>query len=323
MTVALVASAGGHLHQLRRLFPDTPFAHEDRFWITYANPQSRSMLAGEDVHWLPTATHRDLAGVIANLPRAYSVLRRQRVSAVVSTGAQIAVSAMLPARLLGIPCHYIESATRVDGPSLTGRMLARVPGVHCFTQYEWPNQPGWEHFGNVFDAYRTEPRGATSKISRALITAGIGTTRSFSALGQTVLSILPADVEVVNSAGDPYLRGEQAHSADTARVAPYPIFRDSLRQVDVVVAHAGVGSALAALEAGHCPIIIPRRAHRNEHIDDHQVQLAEELDRRGLAVVSSLESLSLEHFRTAYSRRAVPVNQLPSESVESKAQAEP
>jgi UDP-N-acetylglucosamine--N-acetylmuramyl-(pentapeptide) pyrophosphoryl-undecaprenol N-acetylglucosamine transferase len=49
-----------------------------------------------------------------------------------------------------------------------------------------------------------------------------------------------------------------------------------------------------ALDAGRAPILVPRERQHGEHVDDHQRQIAEELDRRGLAIHASAESLSME-----------------------------
>jgi UDP-N-acetylglucosamine--N-acetylmuramyl-(pentapeptide) pyrophosphoryl-undecaprenol N-acetylglucosamine transferase len=75
-----------------------------------------------------------------------------------------------------------------------------------------------------------------------------------------------------------------------------------MRAADVVVAHAGIGSALAALEAGRCPVLVPReRAHR-EHVDDHQAQIAAALDARGLAIARSPAVLTREDLLRAAGR---------------------
>ena len=58
----------------------------------------------------------------------------------------------------------------------------------------------------------------------------------------------------------------------------------------MVVAHAGVGAALAALEVGKCPVLVPRRHARGEHVDDHQIQIATELGDRALSVSVEAES---------------------------------
>lgn len=58
-----------------------------------------------------------------------------------------------------------------------------------------------------------------------------------------------------------------------------------MRQADMVITHAGVGSAVTAIRAGKKPVLVPRLARYGEHVDDHQLQLAERLAEFGLAVV--------------------------------------
>ena len=57
-----------------------------------------------------------------------------------------------------------------------------------------------------------------------------------------------------------------------------------MQQADAVVCHAGVGTILTAVQAGHRPVVIPRLHEFHEHVDDHQLQLALELERRGTAL---------------------------------------
>jgi UDP-N-acetylglucosamine--N-acetylmuramyl-(pentapeptide) pyrophosphoryl-undecaprenol N-acetylglucosamine transferase len=85
-------------------------------------------------------------------------------------------------------------------------------------------------------------------------------------------------------------------------VTPAEMLRNLIRDADVVIAHAGVGSALEVLQAGRCPVLIPRRRQFGEHIDDHQGQIAAELSRRGLAVTAQPEDLTLDHLLDAASR---------------------
>jgi UDP-N-acetylglucosamine--N-acetylmuramyl-(pentapeptide) pyrophosphoryl-undecaprenol N-acetylglucosamine transferase len=76
-----------------------------------------------------------------------------------------------------------------------------------------------------------------------------------------------------------------------------------MSEADVVVGHAGVGLALTALAAGKVPVLVPRRRSRREHTDDHQVELARELDRMGLAVTAEVGELSFEHLERAAALR--------------------
>ena len=68
---------------------------------------------------------------------------------------------------------------------------------------------------------------------------------------------------------------------------------------DLVVAHAGTGTALSCLELGHRPLLIPRSASHDEHVDDHQHQTARYLAERDLAAVESVGSLTLATLEAA------------------------
>jgi UDP-N-acetylglucosamine transferase subunit ALG13 len=81
----------------------------------------------------------------------------------------------------------------------------------------------------------------------------------------------------------------------------------AMRAADVVVTHAGVGSALSALEAGRRPLLVPRRADRGEHVDDHQEQVAAELEGRGLAIVREADDLTADDLLAAADGAARPV----------------
>ena len=126
MTTLLVASTGGHLAELHDLAPRLGVGV--RRWVTFDSPQSRSLLEDEDVVFVPPTTSRDVVGVLRDLVIARRMVKAERYEHVISTGAAVAMAFFLPAAAAGIRCSYIESATRTDGPSLTGRPV-RKPKV--------------------------------------------------------------------------------------------------------------------------------------------------------------------------------------------------
>ena len=65
---------------------------------------------------------------------------------------------------------------------------------------------------------------------------------------------------------------------------PFDELAELVEAADVVVSHAGVGSILCAIRAGHTPIVLPRLERFGETVDDHQLELAEALDRQGRIV---------------------------------------
>jgi len=60
-------------------------------------------------------------------------------------------------------------------------------------------------------------------------------------------------------------------------------FGDLVRRSDLVVAHAGMGSILTALDLGRRVVVLPRRAAFGEHRNDHQLATA-----AGLSHLASL-----------------------------------
>lgn len=70
----------------------------------------------------------------------------------------------------------------------------------------------------------------------------------------------------------------------------FPEIVESMREADAVVCHAGAGSILCALRAGHVPVVVPRLRRFGETVDDHQVELAGVLAREGK--VRHVEDLS-------------------------------
>jgi UDP-N-acetylglucosamine transferase subunit ALG13 len=81
-------------------------------------------------------------------------------------------------------------------------------------------------------------------------------------------------------------------------VLPAADLAAELGQADIVISHAGTGSALAALNAGRYPILAVRDSAHGEQVDDHQHQLATELDRRGLALRRDARSITIDDMLT-------------------------
>jgi UDP-N-acetylglucosamine:LPS N-acetylglucosamine transferase len=80
-------------------------------------------------------TNRNIPNLLRNLRLAWRVLRRERPSAILTTGAGVAVPFAWIGRVLGVPTIYIESVTRIDGLSLSARLIKPVAS-HMYAQ--WP-----------------------------------------------------------------------------------------------------------------------------------------------------------------------------------------
>ncbi|WP_407119869.1 glycosyltransferase [Bradyrhizobium sp. STM 3561] len=63
-------------------------------------------------------------------------------------------------------------------------------------------------------------------------------------------------------------------------------FRRCVESASLVVAHAGMGSIITALELGKQIIVMPRRAELGEHRNDHQVASAKRFAQQGRIIVA-------------------------------------
>jgi UDP-N-acetylglucosamine transferase subunit ALG13 len=276
-------------------------------WVTEDSRQARSLLAGAEVLYTPAVSPRDYRNVAENVGWAWRLLREQRIGRVISTGAGIALAYLPLARATGVPAHFIESAARLEGPSVTGRALAGVPGVVTYTQAaRWASR-GWAFRGSVFDGFApaASGAGATSHdrcappVRKVVVTVGT-MAFPFDRLIRQVSTVLPRAAEVTWQLGASTVLTAPATGWGTAqRQLPWRELQARIREADVVIAHAGVGSALEVLMAGKLPILVPRRASHGEHVDDHQAQIAAELASRNLALTCEADGLRPEHLVAA------------------------
>ncbi len=277
-----VASTGGHLTQLIDL-SERITEVERAVWVTFESDQARSALEGREVIYVPYLAPRGYASLLRNLPRAARVLRRQRPERVISTGSGIALAYLPLARIVGARAYYIESATRAAGPSRTGALLARVPGVRLRTQHPQWAEGKWRFAGSVFDGFQPVP-GPPRPLHKVVVTVGTMETYGFRRLVQRLFDVLPAGVEVLWQTGVTDIAGIDI---DAHRSVPATELEAAIAAADLVVAHAGTGTALTSLRLGHRPVLVARRGAHGEHVDDHQAQTASYLS--GLDLVTVLE----------------------------------
>jgi UDP-N-acetylglucosamine--N-acetylmuramyl-(pentapeptide) pyrophosphoryl-undecaprenol N-acetylglucosamine transferase len=302
VTTLLVASTGGHLKQLHRLRPRLKGVSGPFHWVTFDTPQARSLLEGETVHYVPFIAGRDPKNVLRNLPYARRIIRETGAEALVSTGSAIALPYFSVGRLRRLRCHWIESAARIEGPSLTGRLISRIPGIRLYAQYRTWTDGRWNFRGAVFDSFaaaESEP-GAEPRIAKVVVTLGTYMGTPYPRLVRRLLEILPSDAEVLWQTGETDV---SSYAIDGVYALPEKELSEAMREADVVVAHAGVGTSLAALEVGKSPVLAPRVHAYGESIDEHQAQIAAHLSDRGLAVAVDADELTLEHLQTAAGRK--------------------
>jgi len=74
-------------------------------------------------------------------------------------------------------------------------------------------------------------------------------------------------------------------------------YQDMLKYVNearIVITHGGPSSFIMPLQIGKIPIVVPRQYQFNEHVNDHQVEFAKNVEKRmgNIIVVEEIEDLA-------------------------------
>ena len=78
-----------------------------------------------------------------------------------------------------------------------------------------------------------------------------------------------------------------------ARTISSNAFNSILQECSTVVAHAGMGTIISAVECGKRVVVLPRLAEFGEHRNDHQLATADRLSHlNGLVVANDVEDLT-------------------------------
>jgi UDP-N-acetylglucosamine:LPS N-acetylglucosamine transferase len=148
-SLLLVCSSGGHLMQMLEL--RSAWAPFPRTWVTFDKSDARSLLGDEDVIHAFGPTNRNAGNMLRNFRLARRLIRTRRPTAILTTGAGISVPFAWIAWLHRIPTIYVESVTRIEGLSLSGRMIAPI-AKRLYVQ--WPEAlahvPRARFAGNLF-----------------------------------------------------------------------------------------------------------------------------------------------------------------------------
>jgi len=131
--ILLVCSPGGHLVQMLSLEP--AWEGLEAKWATLPSSDVDYLLDGQDVVLGRGPTNRSLKNLVHNFRIAWRTVRDYKPDVILSTGAALAVPFFIVGRLQGQRCVYVESFTRVNNLSVSGRLV--YPLAHAFF-VQWP-----------------------------------------------------------------------------------------------------------------------------------------------------------------------------------------
>ncbi|MDZ3833671.1 MAG: glycosyltransferase [Sphingopyxis sp.] len=288
LKICLAASGGGHIRQLLDLLPAV--SEHQCFFMTESTALGQSINSEFPTYFVEHVAlgqarlgnpFKMITAAARNAMQSFRVIRRERPQIILSTGAGSMAFAMLWGRLFGAKLVLIDSFARVQAPSAFARIVGPI-AHHRVAQSQ--GATGGRADIPIFDPFRVidEPRPE----KQDLLFATVGATLPFDRLVAMVASAERRGLTPTRVLAQVGEGGAMPEGLDAVAAMTFDRIRQTLKDADIVVCHAGTGSLITALQAGCHVIAVPRLFELREHYDDHQLEIAGALAERGLVQVA-------------------------------------
>jgi UDP-N-acetylglucosamine transferase subunit ALG13 len=286
--ILAVASIGGHWKQLLRIAKPL----EGRFDMVYASthPKCATMTGAGKFYSIPDFSRSNAWRLIPAFFRFFRILLKERPDAVLTTGAAPGLVCVLAGWMLRRKTIWVDSIANAERMSASGR-IARCLASRVYTQ--WPDlaQKGVTYSGTVWgEAPETPeapqpPKGGDK--GGGLIFVTTGTQLPFDRLIHILDEVAPQlNADVVAQVHSSSYSAQHLRTVD---FLPPDEFDRLFCKARLIVAHAGMGTILSALQQEKPIIIFPRIAALGEHRNEHQLATAEKMRERGWVYVATTE----------------------------------
>lgn len=141
MKIGLECADGGHLDEMLSLID--ALDHFDKFFVTFRTDATRDLCRIANTHFvpnfrgiidtsrLPVVLRQVYTAIylIRTVPRCLSILRREKPDIIISTGGPVTLPMFFLGKMLGVQRIYVESITRVQELSGTGKLAYPMADV--------------------------------------------------------------------------------------------------------------------------------------------------------------------------------------------------
>lgn len=290
-TICLAASGGGHVRQLldlRSLWSQFP-----HFFVTEDTALGRSIAADTETDFVPHFALgqaklgnpiKMLASAARSIVRSAFIVKNRRPDVVISTGAGSQIFVIIFARLLGAKIVLIDSFARFRKPSA----FARLAGPFAHRRYSQSAEAA-KHWPGCHLVDPLKPLDLQPLAKQNLTFATVGATLPFDRLVDIVLEARRRgwiEGELVIQTGDDGREFPELENTRYVRSLPFAEIGRLLARAKLVICHGGTGSIVTALQNDCRVIVIPRLHGLSEHYDDHQLEIAEAFQDRGLVEIA-------------------------------------
>ena len=146
--ICIACSAGGHLTEVLQL--KKAWCKKEHFLITDNRAKLENYTKTHKTYFVE-CPRRDPLKFLTNFKETYKILRKEKPTIIISTGADTALAALILGKTMGAKIVFIESFCRITSPSLTGKLV--YPFADEFF-VQWKENlvfyPKAKYYGRVF-----------------------------------------------------------------------------------------------------------------------------------------------------------------------------
>lgn len=279
MKIALVCSHGGHLTEM--IYLAEAFEGYDIFFVTYDCPRTQALRYRK---YLFRNFGEKKIEMIKNIPKILKILLKERPKIIVSNGAELAIPFFYFAKLFKMKTIFIECYTRIDEPTVTGRVVYPVSDLFLVL---WPDMLAKygkkaNYWGGLFEVGGF--RSSIQNEKEDMIFVIVGTHyQGFERLVKKMdeVSGKVSEKVVIQIGNTQYV----------PKNAEYFRFKADDEDIKALIKNArivvcqGAMAIMDSLMLGTPVIAVPRLKKFGEHINDHQLIFARKLEELELVKV--------------------------------------
>ena len=87
------------------------------------------------------------------------------------------------------------------------------------------------------------------------------------------------------------------------KLIPYEKMQKYIEQARIIITHGGPASFISVLAINKTPIVVPRKKEFNEHVNNHQLEFAEEVEKRMKNIIVERNDEEIENAITNYEKK--------------------
>ena len=117
MNIAMVASRGGHLTQIQKIFPKDVVGNNKTIFLTERNPKTEKL---SNVYFFKILWTNPFDYLIA-INKCLKIFKKEKIRLIITTGAQIGLPAVIAGKILKIKTIFIDTIIRVKTPTYSAK----------------------------------------------------------------------------------------------------------------------------------------------------------------------------------------------------------